>query len=370
MVVETGFHIPLILRRLAAATTPLVLGMNITASITASFCLGFAPAAFAEEQPPQAEPPPPPEAPEPAYEPPPPSDFPESRGVPAAAGPGNHGQGHAGGTGEAEVVDDSVIKVPKPEPAKPRVVSAAERQKACAKHEGKYISYYSEIFRVEKCKRRVIQDPETLSRLMRGAITVTEVESDIIAAIPAGQAVADQGAAKRRGCKQLEGRFVTFSYVDVYLVQKCKKRLFPDWETFVAFQKKRGNNSGIGSEVIPLSDAEFDLLQIGPEMPSAVDVEFIRQYDRSKVVDLIPIDEACRGVEGKIVSFYSKLYKIEKCRKREMDPEVATLKNPSLNPKELRPEQWNSLPDGKPMKSGADETKGKAIQYKPLPHGG
>ncbi len=272
--------------------------------------------------------------------------------------------------GGAEAVDDSIIKVPKPEPAKPRVVTAAERKKACGKHEGKYISYYSEIFRVENCKRRAVQDPETLSRLMRGSVNVTEVESDIIAAIPAGQPVADQGAKSRRSCKQLEGRFITFSYVDVYLVQKCKKRIFPDWETFIAFQKKRGITSGIGSEVIPLTEAEFDLLQIGPEMPSSVDLEFIRQYDRSKVVDVIPIDEACRGVEGKIVSFYSKLYKIEKCRKREMDPEVATLKNPELKPKELRPEQWNSLPDGKPLKSESDATTNKAVQYKPLPHGG
>ncbi|NDE15855.1 hypothetical protein EBZ80_13080, partial [bacterium] len=312
-------------------------------------------------------PPPPVDAPEPAYEPPPAGDFPESRGVKSQSAQGQKA-GKMESEGNAGAVDDSVIKVPKPEPAKPRVVSAAERMKACAKHEGKYLSYYSDIFRVENCKRRVIQDPETLSRLMRGTVGVTEVESDIIAAIPAGQPVADQGAKNRRGCKQLEGRFVTFSYVDVYLVQKCKKRLFPDWETFIAFQKKRGIKSGLGSEVVPLSEAEFDLLQIGPEMPSSVDVEFIRQYDRSKVIDVIPIDEACRGIEGKIVSFYSKLYKIEKCRKREMDPEVATLRNPELKPRELRPEQWNSLPDGKPMKSESDVNRQKPVQYKPLPH--
>ncbi len=367
MFVETGFYI---------FKSPLRLAVGSISHVLMSILMLMSPLALAQDGPPPeppAEPAPTPEQPEPEYQPPAPGDFPASRSAPSKSLPGK-GNGSGGESGAAQgtvdETDDSIIRVPHPQPAKLRPITAAERKNACARFDGKYISYYSEIYHVEKCKRRLVQDPSTLTQIMRGSFQVTEVESDIIAALSAGELIADQGAKKRRGCKQLEGKFVTFSYVDIYFIQKCKKRAFPDWETFIAWQKKMGRKSGIGAEVIPLSEAEFDLLQIGPEIPSAVDLEFIRQYDRSKVVDIIPIDEACRGLEGKTVSFYSKLYKIEKCRKRELDPELATLKNPSLNPKVLTAEQWNSLPDGKPIKTESEGQKRKAVQYKPLPHGG
>ncbi len=370
MFVETGFYILGHRLRLAVASGSLILTMVATASIWTKPTV-----ALAQDMPQEAQvdPPPPPEPPEPEYQPPQAGDFPESRTTPSMPGT-DRGGGAAGKTTTKQIPsdenDDSIIRVPRSEPAKLRPINAAERKNACAKFDGKYISYYSEIFHVEKCKRRLIQDPATMTQIMRGSVNVTEVESDIIAALSAGDPIADRNEKRRLGCKQLEGKFVTFSFVDIYLVQKCKKRVFPDWETFTAWQKKIGRKSGLGANIISLSEAEFDLLQIGPEIPSTIDVEFIRQYDHSKPIDIIPIDEACRGLEGKIVSFYSKLYKIEKCRKREMDPEQATLKNPSLNPKELKAEQWNSLPNGKPMQSETELQKGKPVQYKPLPHGG
>ncbi|MEI6398419.1 MAG: hypothetical protein WCO71_06595 [Pseudomonadota bacterium] len=67
-------------------------------------------------------------------------------------------------------------------------------------------------------------------------------------------------------------------------------------------------------------------------------------------MDIIPIDEACKGVDGKIVTFYSRMYKIEKCRKREIDAESFTMHGGAGSSKltELKPEQWISMPDGKP----------------------
>ena len=373
MFVETGFYISKSPLRFAAGLMALVLISTSILHLSQAMAQDGLPPEPPAPLEPTADPAPTPEPPEPEYQPPAPGDFPESRSTPSKSMPGKGnepGSQPGANQGAPEALDESIIRVPRPVPAKLRPISAAEQKNACAKFDGKYISYYSEIYHVEKCKRRLIQDPSTLTQIMRGSLKVTEVESEIIAALSAGALISDQGAKKRRGCKQLEGKFVTFSYVDIYFIQKCKKRALPDWETFIAWQKKLGRKSGIGAEVIPLSEVEFDLLQIGPEIPSAVDLEFIRQYDRSKVVDIIPIDEACRGLEGKTVSFYSKLYKIEKCRKRELDPEQATLKNPSLNPKVLTAEQWNSLPDGKPMKTEVDAQKGKAVQYKPLPHGG
>jgi hypothetical protein len=269
-----------------------------------------------------------------------------------------------------EEVDDTIIKVPRPQPAKPRPVTAAERKTACAKYEGRFISYYSEIYKVEKCSRRQVQDPATLQRLMRGTTSIVEVEVPVIAALPPGAPLV-AAAKARRGCRQLEGKFVSFSYTDVYLVQKCHRRMFPDWETFTTFKKKKPGKTAASGDILALTEDEFYGLPQGPDMPSAVDIEFLKQYDRTKSIDIIPIDEACRGIEGKVVSFYSKLYKIEKCRKREMNAELATMRNPSLKPRELTPEQWISLPDGKSLideKSGGRQQKPQ--QYKPLPHTG
>jgi hypothetical protein len=324
-------------------------------------------------EPPPAEPPPVNAAPEPAYEPPPPGDFPSggsSRSSAPRFKPGQNASDLDAQSSEPEEANDSIIKVPRPQPAKPRQVTAAESKAACAKYEGRFISYYSEIYRVEKCKRRQVQDPATLQKLMRGGTNVTEVESKIIAALPSGKPLTEV-ARTRRSCRQLEGKFVSLAYTDVYLVQKCHRRMFPDWETFMAFKKKKSSDKAIRGDIIPLTEEEFYSLEQGPDMPSAVDIEFMKQYDRRKTVDIIPIDEACRGVEGKIVSFYSKLYKVEKCRKREMDPETATHKNPNLKPKELTPEQWVSLPDGKSLKPDKPAAKQqKPLQYKPLPHTG
>lgn len=327
---------------------------------------------------PAAEPPPPPEpdsAPEPAYEPPNPGDFPSSSGG-GRSGTPRFKPGQSASeqekTGAAQdEVNDTIIKVPRPQPAKPRPVTSAEKKAACAKYEGRYISYYSEIYRVEKCKRRQVLDPATLQRLMLGAANVVEVEVTVIAALTPGPPVVEAAKA-RRTCRQLEGRFVSFSYTDVYLVQKCHRRMFPDWETFIAFKKRKTAKAAQSGDILALTEDEFYGLPQGPDMPSTIDIEFLKQYDRTKPVDVIPIDEACRGVEGKIVSFYSKLYKIEKCRKREMNPELATLRNPSLKPRELTPEQWISLPDGKSLiddKAGNGRQQ-KPQQYKPLPHTG
>lgn len=321
------------------------------------------------------EPPPPPETdepanrddgPEPDYVPPPPSDFGPSRSAPSKYQRGQKLGGASTEPSDEPEVDDSVIRVPAPVPVKPRAVSKKETAAACKKHEGRYISYYSELFLVQKCRRRLVQDHDEVLKLVQAGKNISEVESDIIAALPKGAPLVPNSGKKVRSCKQLEGRFVTFSYVDVYLVEKCHKRLFPDWETFTAWQKKAARKKARIGEIIDLSEIEFEQLRSGPDIPSLIDAEFSKQFKQDKVIDLIPIDEACRGVEGKIVTFYSKVYRIEKCRKREMDPEFASQKYPGMTPRQLSPEQWNSLPDGKPVtKPGATQP---AKEYRPQPH--
>jgi hypothetical protein len=99
-----------------------------------------------------------------------------------------------------------------------------------------------------------------------------------------------------------------------------------------------------------LTAREFWAMRQGRDISSIIDKDFAKLLDGSAGVDIIPVDEACKGVDGKIVTFYSRMYKIEKCRKREIDAESFTMHRKLGDVKliELKPEQWISMPDGKP----------------------
>ena len=66
-----------------------------------------------------------------------------------------------------------------------------------------------------------------------------------------------------------------------------------------------------------------------------------------KTADILPIDEACKGLNGTFVSYFSKIYKIQGCRKHEVDAEKFMLHYPTYRLKEMKSEQWVSLPTGK-----------------------
>ena len=248
----------------------------------------------------------------------------------------------------AEEEDDNIIRRPKETPPPPvKEFTKAEEQKACAKYNEKTISISGEIWLVQGCKRHQVHDADMIFKLSR-AKTILEVDAREAAPIPIGNSWDETAAAKIRPCASFNGKYVTYSYTDVYFVDRCIKHLVPDYETLLAHRKERSIK---GTEVIPLNPPEFYALKQGRDISSVVDKEFAKLLDGSAGVDIIPIDEACKGVEGKLVTFYSRMYRIEKCRKREIDPEVYTMKRRGQNIQttELRPEQWISMPDGKPI---------------------
>ena len=249
----------------------------------------------------------------------------------------------------ADEDDDSIIRKPKEtEAPTAKEFSKAEIQKACAKFNGKFVSIAGEIWRVESCKRHQVHDPDAIFKFSR-ANRFVEVDARDVAAIPVAASWDDIEGAKQRPCATFNGKYVTYSYTDVYYVDKCVKRLIPDYETLLAHRKEHGIR---GTEIIALTAPEFYHLKQSRDVSSVVDKEFAKLLDGSAGVDIIPIDEACKGVEGKLVTFYSRMYRIEKCRKRELDAEVYTMKRHGQNIRtvELRPEQWISMPDGKPLK--------------------
>lgn len=253
----------------------------------------------------------------------------------------------------ADEDDENIIRRPKEDEAPPpKVFSKAEVQKACEKYRGKLISVYGEIYKLENCVRHLIHDQETVYKFSRQATPIVEVEASEVAALPVGDSW-EQMNTKERPCSKFHKQYVTYSYTDIYFVENCVRKLIPDYETLLAHRKQQGQRNG---EVLALTAKEFWSMRQGRDISSIIDKEFGTLKDGSAGVDIIPVDEACKGVDGKIVSFYSRLYKIEKCRKREIDAESFTMRRKLGDIKivELRPEQWVSIPDGKPYDEGRD----------------
>lgn len=243
--------------------------------------------------------------------------------------------------------DDSIIRRPKEaDPPPPKEFTKAETQKVCGKFKDKLISVYGEIFKLQNCVRHHVTDQEQVFQMTRQGVPVVEVEATDVAALPIGQTW-EQVRAKDRPCSAFNKKYVTFSYTDIYYVENCVRRLVPDYETLLAHRQERGQKNG---EVFALTPKEFWSIRQGRDISSIIDKDFAKLLDGSAGVDIIPVDEACKGVEGKIVTFYSRMYKIEKCRKREIDAEAFTMNRKLGDSKliELKPEQWISMPDGKP----------------------
>jgi hypothetical protein len=247
---------------------------------------------------------------------------------------------------EADLDDDNIIRFTK-ESGDPEVKSynSAEKQKACGKYNGKTVSISGEVWSVKNCVRHLISDADQLFRMSRQGINFIEVDAKELAPIPEGKTVEEMEHEKMRPCSTFNGRYVTYSYTDTYFVENCVRKLVPDYETLLQHRKDRKVQQG---EIIALTSAEFFSLKQGRDVSSVIDKEFSKLLDGSAGVEIIPVDEACRGVEGKMVSFYSRIYKIEKCKKREIDAELYSTKNRGRESRltELKPEQWLSLPEG------------------------
>ena len=229
--------------------------------------------------------------------------------------------------------------------------SDKQRAATCAKYQNSYVSYYGSVFKVEKCKLRALESHEKILEINRKQQKITEVPGSVIAQLEKGKPITTESTdiKKARTCKQLEGKYVTFSYTDVYYVEKCKKRAFPDWTSFVEHRKHHKRNADF---VLALTWYEFGKLKIGRTMSSAIDKEFRKNSFDNNEVDVIPLKEACAGLNGKDVSYVDEIFRIENCRKRPYDVQKFLIKNRGRNLNkmtELSSEQWLSIPEGKPM---------------------
>ncbi len=221
--------------------------------------------------------------------------------------------------------------------------SAGEAKKTCRRYEGRYISYYGKVFKVENCLRREL-DGESLDALGKKKIAVQTVENDVIIMLGQGEPIFANKLSY--SCKKLSQRYIISPTGEMYLMEDCKLRVFPDYETYDEHVKKHKLNRSI----LELRSEEFSSFQLGKPMPTILDSIYNQESIIEHEVDMIPLAEACAGIEGKYISYYSKIYKIEKCNKREvLDDRVVRNIGRKKKIKEISSEQWISLPDGDPM---------------------
>jgi hypothetical protein len=291
-----------------------------------------------------------------------------SNAVTSSTPSSNSGTGKgAKGAGDKQE-DDNEFPAPVDEPAVHKTYSKSEIQRICAEVEGQLIAYYDDIYRVEGCRRRPLRDNKKVYSLQREGKQVRDVSGDVVAALPQGEPLDEAMTIKNaRSCRQLEGQYVTFSNVDVYFVEHCEKRLLPDWMTYIKHRDQRHDKNNKG-EILSLSMIEFERLPSGKPIPSIVDNMFAKLLSGEAGVEVIPVDEACARLEGRVASYYSYVYRIEKCRKREIAQPEIYLKKVGIDKIkiiEMTSEQWLSLPSGAPIVSKQALDSKESTEFKP-----
>jgi hypothetical protein len=249
-------------------------------------------------------------------------------------------------TQPAQGSGESTGELPPPKLPVKKEYSKAEIQTECRKYEGKLISFYDQIFQVKACKRHEIVQDDTRQGIVKGQ-NIEVVKAETISKIPLGDSLGTSGPSINLSCNKIEGHYLMTRGDEVYFVEKCKRRLFPDWDTYAEHATKKGKK---GQAILEVSETDLAKIKAGEDYKSILDDEYRKLLDADKGIDLIPLEEACKGLNGKFVAYYSRIYRIEKCKKRPVDAEQFGVKNPRYKLEELSGEQWISLPNGQEFK--------------------
>ena len=229
----------------------------------------------------------------------------------------------------------------------PKKYSPAEIKAECKKYEGSYISEYDKIFKVVACQRReVLQKDSTQAAELKGK-KIIQVEAITIAKIPEGEKLGGDEPQELVSCQKLEGRYVLSRDERIYYINGCKKLSLPDWDTYVEHARKKGKR---GQDLLEVSEESLYRIASGSAIPSILDEEYKKLLDVEKPIELIPRDEACKGLNGRFVSYYSRIYKIQACEKKPVEPTLFLQKFPGYKLEELSSDQYISLPTGTALK--------------------
>lgn len=226
-------------------------------------------------------------------------------------------------------------------------VTAAERKSACAKYEGKYIANWSDVYKVSNCEFFVL-DADEVKRLTQNGTNPIEVSNEVLAALRQG-AVALEPTGHIRRCGEFHKKYVTLYFTDVYWVENCVRRIFPNWASYEAHRGPLDAKR----EAMVITWPEYQLLTLGKEMPSILSEALPKDH----VIDVIPIDEACKGLVGQYVPYLGEIYFIQNvpgrvghCQRRKVDAEAFTRNHDKVLAKaEMTSTQAVSIPEGDPI---------------------
>lgn len=215
----------------------------------------------------------------------------------------------------------------------------------CQKYEGMHISYYNQIFLVRDCKRHLISNHKQVYSLTKQGAEIIRVDGAVIRALPnaSKKKVLAQQISKEELCREVNNRYITYSR-GIYYVDECRKRPFPNWDSYREHLRNRTEKT----EVVALNLQKFRTIPLGKDMP---DVNESLSTKRPAVA--VDVGKVCKELEGKHVSYYSKIYRIENCQK-QLIPYQTLKEEPLEVVSELTSEQWLALPYATPKPKPQD----------------
>ena len=184
--------------------------------------------------------------------------------------------------------------------------------KLCNEYNGKLISYYDTVFKVVNCQRVPIDHTAVNQHLKKGE-KIFKVTSEVIYLIPL-QKTQKKKAKASLSCKDIDGEYVTADHEVIYFIDRCKKRRFPDWQTYQEHRHRRGIHQ---SQFLLVDQHTLAKLRSRPDFPSSLPYT-TSPLDKDPTTQLSRT-QLCQKLEGQFISYFSQVYYVEKCRKRPLD---------------------------------------------------
>ncbi|MDE3269189.1 MAG: hypothetical protein OYH77_02780 [Pseudomonadota bacterium] len=205
---------------------------------------------------------------------------------------------------------------------------AAAASSLCKKYEGAYIAYYDGLYQVRGCKR--YDKSASAYQITRSGVSVQQVDADVIRQIPLATKSGSKPVSRAVVCKKLEGKYISVAFSNVYYVKGCQRRVFPNWETYQEHRQRRAVTAD--TLITPVSSAEMRILPMGEPMPSTAMI--IR-----KQVSKASMDQRCKELENKYVSFYRHIYQIKNCKRNPVQYRDFKQTGATIT-RELTAEEW------------------------------
>ncbi len=260
-----------------------------------------------------------------------------------------------------------------------KIEAAQSRSEMCGLFEGKVISFAGSMSLVENCKQRLIEDSSQLNDLtLERGVQIIDVPSAVVRTLPIGKPYEKPIRSEalkqpeKAGCLRIEGHYLTADGENFYYIENCRKRKFEDYANFSAHNYHN-------SPVLGVSSKELDAIPVGAVLRVKPNDETTILYkidgevfwsrlflagkvDRNEEDSLKKIEkmgnervakvtrtELCTFFDGKIVSFYSRIFLVQKCLRRAvtgltLEAQMALYETRS--PLDITPEQYQAIPEG------------------------